>query len=229
MRHHKKTYEEVFSIDHKGVRPKLYMEKISIEGMELEEYIILFKDHLSDFYSTLFYDCVRFSWLRRKFCYYGRPTILPMNKNSRMHNSVFVKFVRRILGKDPQIITRSKFFPKLEEYYFETFFPGFVEGNPFTNPDYYEFPFENISIDYLMAVYHLDDRFDLLKKADKDKMSYAIFVDYVINHVLSENESLGRDRYIIRQGMDKHFPFCVKDSDKEVKTKYGLKNYGKEA
>ena len=48
-------------------------------------------------------------------------------------------------------------------------------------------------------------------------MNYANFVDYVINHVSSENEELGRIRYLMRQTNDRHFPFYIKDMDKVLK------------
>jgi len=154
--------------------------------------------------------------------YYNYETILPMSRNSRLLNTAFVKFLRRNVGKDIQIITRGKFFAKLE-LYFDDLFPGFEEGNPFTNPDYYKFPFENISLEYLMAVWQLDDRILLLKEADKQKMTYAIFLDYIINHILSENEVLGRNRYVMALNQDRNFPFWVKDTDKDLQTRKGKK------
>lgn len=222
MKHHKKQYEDVFSIDRKESKTKLNLEKISVGDMELNEYVDLFKNFLSDFYTDLFDYSVKLSWLRRRFSYYGRKTILPMQKNSLILNMAFVKLLRRHVGKDIQIITRGKFFSKLE-LYFDDLFPGFDEGNPFENPEYYKFPFNNISIDFLLVVHQLDDRMELLKEADKNKMSFAVFLDYVINHVYSENEYLGRNRYQIRHNQDKNYPFYVQDTDKDLQAKKGKK------
>ena len=141
-----------------------------------------------------------------------------MAKNSPGLSIAFVKFLRRNVGNDIQILTRGNFFTKLE-LYFDDFFPGFDESNPWENPDYYKFPFKNISIDFLMVVYQLDDRMELLKIADEGKMSYAIFVDYVINHIFSENETLKRNRYEVQYGIGKHYPFYIKDRDKIRKRK----------
>jgi hypothetical protein len=216
MKNYNKTYENVFSTDREKSSGRLYPDKITVGDMELDKYILTFKDFMKDFYLDMFNGCVKLSWLRRKFSYYGKKTILPMNKNSLLVNIAFVKFLRRMVGNDIQILTRGKFFTKLE-LYFDELFSGFEEGNPFENPDYYKFPFENISIDFLIAVYQLDDRIELLKKADKDKMSYAVFLDYVINHVYSINEEIGRDRYQLRHNKDRNFPFCVIDTDKTKK------------
>ena len=145
-----------------------------------------------------------------------------MQKNSLLLNMSFVKLLRRHVGMDIQIITRSKFFSKLE-LYFDELFPGFDDGNPFENPEYYKFPFKNISIEFLLVVHQLDDRIDLLKEADKQKMTFAIFLDYVINHVYSENDSLGRIRYQIKHNQDRNYPLHIQDLDKELQAKRGKK------
>ena len=74
-----------------------------------------------------------------------------------------------------------------------------------------------------MTVWQLDDRILLLKEADKQKMTYAIFLDYIINHILSENEVIGRDRYVMSLNQDRNFPFWVKDTDKDLKARKGKK------
>lgn len=218
MKKYKKTYEDVFSSDIETNKTKLRYEQISVDGMELDNYTKIFKNFLNNFYNDLFDGCVRISWLRRKFKYYGRKTILPMNKNSQILNSAFVKYLRRDIGKDLQIITRGKFFAKLETY-FDSMFPGFCDGDPFKNPEYYKFPYKNISIEYLLVVYQLDDRFDLLKYADENMLTYAKFLDYVINHVYCINDEIGRSKYQIRHNQDRNFPFYVVDIDKMKKDK----------
>ena len=145
-----------------------------------------------------------------------------MYKTPMMVHIAFVKFLRRNIGKDAQIITRSHFFPKLEMY-FDDLIPGFMDGNPFENPEYYRFPYKNISVEYLLVVHQLDDRLELLKIADEKKMSYAVFLDYCINHAYCANEELGRDRYQMRHSTDRTSPFYIKDTDKNLKTKKGRK------
>lgn len=215
MKNHKKTYENVYSSDIKYKNVKLREEQVTVKDMELGTYTDLFRNFLNDFYSSLFLNCVKLSWLRRKFTYYGIKAKLPMNKNPIILNSAFVKYLRRYIGKDIQLITRGKFFSRVETY-FDDMFPGFEDGDPFTNPNYYKFPFKYISMDYLMVVYQLDDRMELLKKAEDKKMSYAVFLDYVINHVYSENDCLNRNRYQIKANKDRNFSFYVIDLDKKL-------------
>lgn len=213
MKYHNKTYEDVFSSDRPSSKNKLKLEQVTAGDMDVQQYVSLFQSFLHNFYNDLFLGYVRISWLRRKFTYYGYKTVLPMPKNHIRLNHAFTKLLRRFVGKDLQIITRGMPFSKIESF-FDDFFPGFEEGNPFENPDYYRFPFQNITMDFLMVVHQLDDRLELLRYADEKKMSYASFLDYVINHVYCENEDLGRDRYVIRQNQSRYYPFYVRDTDK---------------
>lgn len=222
MQNHPKTYEDVFSKDHEKNIARLNLDAISISDFGLDEYTYLFQNFLTDFYSGLFLSCVKLSWLRRKFTYHGYKTILPMYKNPRSLNDAFVKFMRRHIGHDLQIITKGRYFSNIESY-FDEMFPGFEEGNPFENPDYYKFPFSNITMEYLGVVYQLDDRLGLLKKADEKKMSFAKFLDYVINHVYSENDVLGRQRYEVKQKRDRKDPFRIIDTDKKMQPIKGKK------
>lgn len=218
MKFHQKQYEDVYSTDHKSNTVKLNLDQVAAYQMGLDEYVPLFKNYLKDFYIQLFDGCVKLAWLRRKFVYYGYRTKYPIPKNSPRFNVAFVKFLRRNIGLDLQIVTKSKFFSKIETY-FSDFFPDFDEGDPFKNPDYYKFPFKNISIDSLIVVWQLDDRMELLRLAEEQKMSYAKFVDYVINHISCENDELGEKRYVIKSGMNgrgsgTRFPLYIRDTEK---------------
>lgn len=213
MKHHNKTYEDVFSVDHNSNILKL--EYVTTDTMDTGEYIKLFQDFLKDFYDDLFLKCVKLSWLRKKFRYLNIVAKKPFYASYRGFHGRFIKFLRRYVGHDTQIITKGHLFNKLENYYFDILFPGFMEGNPFENPEYYKFPYKNISVEYLTLVYQLDDRFELLKEADEQKMSYERFLDYVINHVYSENDILGRDRYKLTQDSGRHSPYFFRDTDKK--------------
>ena len=219
MKHYPKTYEDVFSVDRHNSSTRLKLDRAGAGDIELDKYVLLFRNFLSDFYSNLFDNCVKLSWLRRKFTYHGHKTRMPINRNSIGHNNAFVKLLRRNIGKDIQIITRAKFFAKLETY-FDEMFPGFDEGNPFENPDYYKFPFKNISVEFLIVVHQMEERMDMLKYADSRAMSYAKFLDYVINHVCSANDELGYTRYEIRNNTERNFSFYIKDTEKKLPTKH---------
>lgn len=135
-----------------------------------------------------------------------------MNKNSLISGLAFTKFLRRVIGKDLQSLTKSKFFSKVETY-LEDFYPNFMEGNPFKDTNHYKFPYKNISMEYLVPLYQVEDRLELLAEADKQKMTFAVFLDYIINYVYTKNEELGRDKYQIRHNIDRDLPFFIRDTD----------------
>lgn len=224
MELHRKQFEEVYASDATDNKiHKLKFELISVaDGRSLDKYILDFRSFLNNVFEAEFNAYVRLSWMRRIFCFNNKKTRMPMKSNSFALNLAFVKLMRRCIGKDIQIFTRPRFFSKIETY-FEDFFPGFMEGNPFTNPEYYKFPFKNISMEYLTVVHQMDDRIDLLKEADRRGMTYAVFQDYVINFAYSENLRLKRQKYIIKQNQDRNFSFCVIDGDKEKKRLNKLK------
>lgn len=215
LKNHPRTYEYVFSKDFKGNPVRLNIDRISIEGMEVNEYINLSRQFFNDMYSELFLNCVKISWLRRKFIFYGNKAIVPMYKNTRSMNNVFTKLLRRNIGHDVQIMTKNKFFTKIEVFYLDKLFPKFEEENPFTNPEYYKFPFKNITMEFLIVVYQLDERMELLKEADRKKMSYADFLDYILNYTLCENDLLGYHKYELTQNKDRKSPYYIKINKKE--------------
>jgi hypothetical protein len=222
MEHHKKQFENVFSTDKKQSITKLNFDKITIaDGMSVDQYILDFRAFLNKAFLSEFDIYVRLSWYRRLFRYHGNKAKASLGNNSWQYNLGFVKLMRRCIGKDIQIITRARFFSKIETY-FEDFFPGFMEGNPITNPEYYKFPYKNISMEYLTVVHHLNDRSELLKEADERSMSYAVFIDYILNHIKSENLRLKRERYLVKHNQDRDFTFCVRDGDKDARRKYKL-------
>lgn len=222
MKQYNKTYEDVFSTDRLKGRSgrKLNLDQITVgDDINLDEYISLFSSFLVDSYIKLFDISVRFEWLRRRFSYYGEKASPGMTRNSPIFCIAFTKLVRRAVGRDAQVLTRSKFFQNLISY-LDVFFPEFASGNPFKDPESYKFPFKNISIDFLSVVHQLDDRIDLLTLADERKMNYAMFLDYVINHVLSVNEEIGRERYRLKQNRWNHYHLIyVEDVDKLPKRK----------
>ena len=219
MKHHPKTYEDVFSKDHKGSKHPLDVDKITLGGdMELTEYISLFKNFLNKIYEDLFDGYVRISWLRRKFSYCNLRTVLPMYKNALILNLAFVKFLRRVVGKDIQILTRGGVLSKIESYFVD-FFPGFLDGNPFENPEYYKFPYKHVTLDFLFLVNQMDERLELLKIAEKEKMTFAVFTDYVINYVSTENELSPKPIFGLTHNMDKNVPFYIKNLKRVLKVK----------
>lgn len=209
MKIYPKTFENIFSED---TVLKINLSKISIKGMETGDYVILFKKFLKEFSNDLFSFYVKATWLKKNFVYNNKQADVEGMKGGLL-DTFFTRFLRRTIGSDTQFFTRDFLYPKVNSY-FKDFFPGFSEGNPFENPDFYNFPYKNITIEFLAVVYQMDDRLELLKIADEQKMTYAKFLDFVINQIYSINEELGRDKYVFM--ISKKCQSYVKDTDKKL-------------
>ena len=211
MKIYPKRFENVFSEDHiyKG---RYDFSKISIKEMELDDYARFFGALLKKFSDELFLFYVKATWLKKRFFYNGKQ-IEAKGPSGGALDYVFSRFLRRVVGSDTQFFTRDFLYPKISSY-FKDFFPGFNEGDPFKNEDFYKFPFKNITIEFSAVVYQLDDRIRLLKYADEQKMTYAKFLDFIINQIYSINEEIGRDRYIFVTS--RNCQNYVRDTDKKL-------------
>jgi len=203
-----KQYQDIYSVDN-DLHYKLDLDDLSGTTMDFNEFTDLSKDVLRSFYSDLFTNYVKVAWLRRNFLYKGRRIKWPINKNPQFIQIAFVKYLHRIVGMDIQILTRSLSFSAVESY-FNDFFPGFEDGDPFKNPEYYKFPYKNISIDFLVPVCRMDERLALLKDADKRDLTFAEFRDSIINEVLSINAANKKEKYDVQTRRHRGTSFFVK-------------------
>lgn len=206
----KKQYEDIYSVDHVKEHV-LHLDRMSSTIMGLDEYTDFFKDFLRSFYFDLYNNYVKLAWLRRIFLYNGKK--ITANGNSRYTQTAFVKYLHRIVGMNIQIITRGSHFSAVTSY-FDEFYPGFDEGNPFENPEYYKFPFENLSLEFLVVAARLEDRMLLLEEANRQKMSYANFLDLIINQVSCVNEGSKNKKYRIGDSQYRGSSFYVSRAQK---------------
>lgn len=209
MKIYPKTFESVFSED---TRKKFDFSQVSTKDIEINKYIKDFRGLLIDFSYNLFDFYVKVTWLKKKFCYQNKQISINGNTGGNV-DYVFTRFLRRIIGRDIQFLTRDFLYTKVISY-FKDFFPDFDDGNPFENTEFYKFPFKNITIEYLVVVYQMEDRIELLKYADEQKMTYATFLDFVINQIYSINEELGRDKYLFI--ITRRHQNYIKDTDKKL-------------
>lgn len=209
MKIYPKTFENVFSKDE---RKRFDFSQISIKGSETDKYINDFKELFRKFSNDLFDFYIKITWLKKRFFYKEKQISINGSTGGDI-DYVFSRFLRRIIGSDTQFLTSDFLYSKIVSY-FNDFFPGFDEGNPFENKEFYKFPFKNITIEFLVIVYQMDDRIELLEYADKQKMTYAKFLDFIINQVYSTNEELGRNKYVFI--MNKRRQKYVKNTDKNL-------------
>lgn len=173
------------------------LSKIDIEGgVPLSEYIKSCRAFMKEVSDFLFDFVVKFKWVHRRFYYNGNRK-KKQGGNFYTTDGAFAVLMRNYIGTNHWALTNSFFFGKVYSY-LDDFFPDFDEGNPFIENDKYKFPYKNITIDFLTVVYQMPERLELLEIAENKQMSYAEFVDYVVNYVYCYNEESKRgDTYTL--------------------------------
>lgn len=95
-----------------------------------------------------------------------------------------------------KIVTRSPAFSVVAAYVDELF-PHLRDRSPFDYPEEYPYPFEHVTLDHMLFVQACDERMEMLRYADEQRMTYPDFVNWATNHVLCTNDELGKDLYVI--------------------------------
>ena len=194
---YEKEYEDVFSSPFKNI----VWDNLSNDlWLTNYQYIQRLREFWVDMYLTLFDLMVKLMWLNLHFKY-NKKWFWRIDKNHyRFSRSMFWILSRKYIWIDFSVITGS-FFPTKVASYFHDFFPLFYQEDPFENPNYYKFPYNNITVDFLMLVYQMPERLLLLDIAEKGKMTYADFSDYVINYVYCYNEEHWKQIYNFMDGI----------------------------
>ena len=183
MKEYPKKYEEVFSGE-RTLKKCNINNVMSDNGWDGYEYAKIFKKEVLDFQKVIFDKLIKSVWLSRRFVYGGKPRLLK-NGNGCWLDGAFAIFMRNHVGVDNRMIFRNDMFSKIRTY-IDDFFEDFDARNPFEEK--MKFPYEYITLEYLIIVYQMDERLDILNIAEEKKMSYAEFLDYVVNYISSYNE-----------------------------------------
>lgn len=199
-------YEKIFS-DEKRAKRKCNLEHVHPfmnNPSNTALYIKQFRETIKDFELKVFDSMVKMEWLKRRFCWKEFRKEVSYNNNhnapsggtrdSMSMNIAFGNFMRYYVGYDNRFYWnyQSPFVRILR--YIDELFPNFDNGDPFKEK--YEYPFSHVGLDCMGLVSDMPERIDLLKYADSKKMSYAEFVDYVINYVFCYNDEHG-DVYLL--------------------------------
>ena len=192
FKNYPREYEYVFNNKEKN-KKRCDFEKVSIYNAEKDFvdttlYMKLFSKELRDFYREMFDHLLKIVWLSRRFCYNGTRRTKHWGNGINL-DGAFSVFAREYLNYGPKILfSANSQFAKISTY-IEDFFPDFDLGNPFENK--FEYPFQYMLLPYLLVVYQMPERMDLLREGEKNKMLLSEFMDYVVNYVGCYNEEHG--------------------------------------
>ena len=189
FKQYEKQYEDVFSSPR--VLSKCNLDNVSTDNdLELGQYMNMFRVAIRKYEREEFDHIVKIAWLMRRFYYKGTQR-RKFKANGHGVDGAFSIFMKRDIGFD-LFITRNRTFGILVTY-LDDFFPDFDINSPFEVK--YEFPYKHVKLEYLMLVFEMPERLDLLAHAEYKKLSYLKFQDYVLNYIHCLNEEVGEARY----------------------------------
>lgn len=180
MKEYKQNYEPFFTSERS--LKKCRIDQVSAGDMALDDFVSLSVQLGKQINDNLFDLCLKLAWLRRKFHYFGVSKKSPGGHAIDTAYSIFTRFY---VGHDLRVLGRTFFYPKIISY-IDEWFPNFINESPFETK--YEFPYKNIGVDFVLVVYQMEERTALLELAEKRKMTYSAFLDFVMNYILSYND-----------------------------------------
>jgi len=175
-----------------------YRKYLGSADGSLDELIINFRSFYKEAHLAFFNSVVKEVWLEQQI------TVRGVRRKKRMGNGhwgelSFGKFTKIAVGMSHRVLTASFCFTPISTYLID-FFPDFLLNNPFKNPEKYQYPYKHITLDFLVFVYQMDNRLELLEEAERRQMSYAEFINWATNWFLCYNMDVGRDVYSIVGG-----------------------------
>lgn len=219
MKYYEKQYENVFDTPRREHAFKL--EKVSNSlGLSNRDYADLSRVAWMDMSKVMFESVVKTRWIMEQYKYGGKFTCRKITGDTANTFQTSV-FFEKIGGFDTKILTKSAVYTMIAPF-IKSMFPEFHRHNPFTDVEYFAYPYKWITLDYFGVVHDMYERLDLLALAEEKKMMFREFSDYVINHALCVNEEKGRNAYEIIETRGK-MPFFIKNNLNKRKTYEGKK------
>lgn len=207
MKHYPKIYENVV------FKPRSFchcnINKVgNMIGVEMDEYIDMIRKSMKDYQMDLFENLKKFYWLAGQYSYDGKAKYnCPKEDGKDLKrfncriNITYGVFMRRYANVNNKFINNRTNWAIAS--YFDEFFPDFYTRNPFKEKMNY--PYKFMMLEFIVPVYQLPERIELLNHGEMMKMSYPQFIDYVINYVNCKNDELDKlkdkktDRFIVNK------------------------------
>lgn len=209
IRKHKKKYEDVYS--NKKKLEKCNFKLVSTDiGLSADQYLMKMRKTVRRSEISFFDNLVKYSWLVRHF-HYRKIHRSNYRQNGFILDSAFGIFMKHYVGTD-KILFSGRGIARVLSYVDE-FFPNFQNEDPFKKKFIY--PFKHIGLGYLIVVFEMKNRMEFLKYAEKHKLRYTEFLDYVINYIYCMNENSDKAIYFWKYTAF-NMPF-VKVIDKKFK------------
>lgn len=204
LKQYPKTFENVFT-DRRKIR-NFGLDKVTIKDFITNEKFAAFaKVELRKMMDEVWLMIAKAHWLSLHFIYNGEE-FESFEGRSKYAMGAMTYFFNEFSSADIKFFTKPIYIEKLMKYY-EDFYPEFSKKDPFKEPEYYKFPYKNIGVNYLIVVYQMPERLDILEYADEHDMRYCEFLDYVINYIFSYNQEHDKDVFQFSNALDYAMPY----------------------
>jgi hypothetical protein len=214
MKIYPKTYENIFRD-----KDKLTDETLAQFGStvgSVDEYIKMCRDFYRQADVMVFDMVVRSVWLDQQYTFNGRRR-MRRGLNGYKTDWLYGTFMKSVVGVSTKIVTKTLAF-KSTASYLKELFPEFSKRNPFTDPEYYKFPFENVGLSQMAFVFQVHNRMEMLRYAEEHPMTYTEFVNWACNQVFCYNDEVGHAVYILSGMKDSSWPHII-NSDIDARWK----------
>lgn len=151
MKHYQRLYEDLFQ-DKKAFNSARFDSAIG----EIDDLVDLFQTFLNKAYKQVFHISLCYLWLEKQLLINGHRRIRRF-RAGHSYDLLYGRFITMMVGRDQATLTRSRWF-QITAATAAEMFPAFYLYNPFENPEYYQWPYEHVGIDFLCYVYQVDDR-----------------------------------------------------------------------
>jgi hypothetical protein len=134
---------------------------------------------------AFFKSAITYLWYRRRFGYMARSYF--RNDWDRNTNFAYGIFLRHLIGMEKNLYFSTHSGMQIIKSYYDDFVDDVFDPRTESIP----YPFENLTLAHMTVVVDMDERLDLLDFADREKMLYNDFCDFISNWVGCFNEKYG--------------------------------------
>jgi len=189
------------SINWKGFQP----EQLGVVApYSAEKFFHDYHEALKKFEAMFFDNLMRIEWADRKVSYKGiARASFEGNYAPHYWNYAIKTLYQSLVGYGRKMIKNKTY--RAIQGYANDFFPGFEDINGFEF--FFKFPFEHITLEYVVCVADLKERLELLKEAEEKKLTLPQFHDYVAQYCTDERIRTGRRFKIYWNRFDTAAPY----------------------
>jgi hypothetical protein len=195
MKHYPKTYEDLYR-----ERGQVNLNRIEAFDGDTPGLVKQLQGFFNTSFKDLFRMAITYSWLEKQITYNGERRMRRW-RNGHVPDQTFGRFMSQEVGIDQSALTRSRWFT-MSTYFIATYFPDFLEHDPFEEPDWFQYPYDHATLDFWSFVYQIENARELMDHAEENEMSFHDFRNWVTNYVLSYNEEQEEEVYGIGRSRD---------------------------